>query len=580
MTMKSNPKLTGGDILTECLIQEGVEKVFGVPGDQLYPFLDAMCKSDQIDFVLTRHEQAAAHAADAWARVTGEPGVCLGTVGPGAADLVPGVYVAYADSIPMIVITAQNQTWKINPDHGSMQALDQQALFKPVTKWQVLISCWKRIPSLVQWAYREAVSGRPGPVLIDIPADVLFCTDDRENLETPVLPPHRYRAVTPPVGDSDTVKKAAHWLVKAEFPLIHAGGGVLQSGATEELVQLAEHLAAPVTTSLMARGTIPEDHELCFSPAGFGALAAQVEADVVLAVGGKFGDLDFWGNPPGWGEPDQQKLIQIDIDPTMIALNRPCDLAITGDAKSTLKMLLEEVKSIQPEKKEPKSNLAEDRAAQEAWLKDFKDMAQSDAVPIHPLTLVQKVRDFFPRDAITVVDGGNIAIWAVYLNRVYEPKTFLWASDSGHLGTGLPYAIGAKLARPDKPVYCLTGDGALMFNIQELETANRLNVPVVIVIANDKAYGMIKAGQKEVCGSRFTGVDFSDTRYHKVAEAMGCYGERVEKPSEITPALQRCIDSGKPAVLDVIIDGTIHLEPPDFATVAAIWLEGCTMPEE
>jgi acetolactate synthase-1/2/3 large subunit len=580
MTMNPKTNLTGGDILTECLIQEGVKKVFGVPGDQLYPFLDALYKSDQIDFVMTRHEQAAAHAADAWARVTGEPGVCVGTVGPGAADLVPGVYVAYADSIPMIVICAQNQTWKINPDHGSMQALDQQSLFKPITKWQALIHHWKRIPSLVQWAYREAVSGRPGPVLLDLPADVLFCTDDRDNLEMPVLPPHRYRAVAPPVGDSDAVKKAAHLLVKAECPLIHAGGGVLQSGAAEEVVHLAEHLAAPVTTSLMARGVIPEDHQLSFSPAGYGALAAQVEADVVLAVGGRFGDLDFWGHPPGWGEPGEQTVIQIDIDPSMIGLNRPCDLAITGDAKSTLKKLIEEVKSIQPQKKELKSNITEDRAAQNAWLKDFSLLAQSDAVPIHPLALVQKVRDFFPRDAITVVDGGNIAIWAVYLNRVYNPRTFLWASDSGHLGTGLPYALGAKLARPDTPVYCLTGDGALMFNIQELETACRLNVPVVVVIANDKAYGMIKAGQKEVCGSRFTGVDFSDTRYDKVAEAMGCYGERVEKPGEITPALQRAVDSGKPAVLDVVIDGTVHLEPPDFVTVAAIWLEGCSMPEE
>ncbi len=579
--MTTNPtKLTGGAVLAECLIQEGVTKVFGVPGDQLYPFLDALCTSDKIDFVMTRHEQAAAHAADAWARTTGEPGVCVGTVGPGAADLVPGVYVAYADSIPMIVITAQNQTWKIHPDHGSMQALDQQSLFTPVTKWRTLVNCWKRIPSLVQWAYREAVSGRPGPVLLDFPADVLFCADEPENLETPVLPPYRYRAVTPPVGDSDAIKEAAQLLVEAEFPLIHAGGGVLQSGAAEEMVQLAEYLSAPVTTSLMARGVIPEDHELCFTPGGYGALAAQVEADVVLAVGGKFGDLDFWGKPPGWGELDEQKLIQIDIDPSMIALNRPVDLAITGDAKSTLKNLLKEVTAIQPEKKGIRENLTEDRAAQNAWLNDFKKLSESDQIPIHPLALVQKIRDFFPRNAVSVVDGGNIAIWAVYLNRIYKPRTLLWASDSGHLGTGLPYAIGAKLANPSAPVYCLSGDGALMFNIQELETAARLKVPVIIIVANDRAYGMIKAGQKAVCGSRYYGVDFLDARYDRIAEAMGCYGERVEEPDEIESALQRAVASGKPAVIDVIIDGSVHLDPPDFTTVAAIWLEGCEMPEE
>lgn len=572
--------MTGGDILAQCLIQEGVTKVFGVPGDQLYPFLDAIYKSDQLDFVLMRHEQAAAHAADAWARVTGEPGVCVGTVGPGAADLVPGVYVAFADSIPLIVITAQNQSWKINPDHGSMQALDQVSLFAPITKWRALVSHWRRIPSLVQWAYRAATSGRPGPVLLDFPADVLYHVGDPEELEIPVLPPHRYRAVQHPGGNVHAVKEAARWLVEAEAPLLHAGGGVLQSGASEELIQLAEHLSAPVTTSLMARGVIPEDHPLSLLPAGYGALAAQVGADVVLAVGGRFGDLDFWGKPPGWGEPDQQKLIQIDIDPTMVGLNRPCDLAITGDAKSTLQILLEEVKTIHPEKREPREDFTDDRAAQEGWLQDFKTLAESDQVPIHPLKLIQKVRSFFPRNAISVVDGGNTAIWAVYLNRIYEPRTFLWASDSGHLGVGLPYAIGANLAKPDTPVYCLTADGSLMFNIQELETAHRLNVPIVIIVFNDRAYGMIKAGQKFCYNSRFIGVDFTDARYDKIAEAMGCYGERVEDPKEIVPALQRAVDSGRPAVLDVIIDSTINLEPPDFTTVAAIWLEGCTMPEE
>jgi acetolactate synthase-1/2/3 large subunit len=580
MTTNGTPRLTGGDVLTECLIQEGVTEVFGVPGDQLYPFLDAICKSDTIDFIMMRHEQAAAHAADAWARVTGEPGVCVGTVGPGAADLVPGVYPAFADSIPMIVITAQNQSWRIHPDHGSMQALDQQSLFQPITKWRVLISHWKRIPSLVQWAYRAATSGRPGPVLIDIPADVLYHVGHREELETHIVPPHRTRALAPPLGDIGAIKKAARMLKEAESPLIHAGGGVLRSDASEELIRLAEHLSAPVTTSLMARGVIPEDHELSLLPGGYGALAAQVGADVVLAVGGKFGDLDFWGSPPGWGEPNEQKLIQIDIDPEMIALNRSCDLAITGDAKSTLQRLLEEVKRLEPKKKALRVSFADDRAAQDAWLQDFKDQSTSDAIPIHPLALIQKVRDFFPRSSICVVDGGNTAIWAVYLNRVYEPRTYVWASDSGHLGTGLPYAIGAKLARPERSVYCLTGDGAFMFNIQELETAARLNLPVIIIVANDRAYGMIKAGQKAVCNSRFTGVDFSDARYDAVAEAMGCYGERVEDPNEIIPALKRASNSGKPAVLDVIIDADLNLEPPDFSTVAGIWLEGCTMPLE
>ncbi|MFX0090142.1 MAG: thiamine pyrophosphate-binding protein [Candidatus Hodarchaeota archaeon] len=571
-------QLTGGDVLVNCLIQEKITKVFGIPGDQLYPLLDAIYQNDKIDFVMTRHEQSAAHAADAWARITGSPGVCLGTVGPGAADLIPGVYTAFADSIPMIVVCAQNQSWRINPDHGSTQGLDQQGLFSAITKWQVCISHWKRISMLTQWAFRVATSGRPGPVLIDAPSDVLFEVGNLEELETPILPPQRYRA-PPPVGNREDIRKAAKLLAEAKLPLIHAGGGVLRANAAESVVILAEHLRAPVTTSPGARGVIPEDHELSFLTAGYGALATQAEADVVLTIGGKFGDLDFWGKPPAWGEPEDQKLIQIDIDPTMIGLNRPVDLPIIGDAQSTLKILIEEVKSINSVRNETR-NITEYREAQEAWLEDFIKDGKSDAVPIHPLRLIQDVRDFFPRDAISVVDGGNIALWSIYLNRIYQPRTFLWASDSGHLGTGTGYAIGAQLARPDASVFCLTGDGALMFNIQELETMRRLNLPIIIVVANDSAYGMIKAGQKLAYDSRFIGVDFFDVRYDKIAQAIDCYGERVTHSKEIKPALQRAVDSGKPALLDVIIDGSINLEPPDFANVAALWLEGCQLPED
>ncbi len=572
-------KSTGGDILVECLLKENVTKVFGVPGDQLYPVLDAIYRNDNIDFVLTRHEQAAAHAADAWARVTGDPGVCLATVGPGAADLVPGVYPAFVESIPMIVICAQNQTYRIDPTHGSTQELDQQALFAPITKWRVCVSHWKRISMLTQWAYRVATSGRPGPVLIDMPSDILYETGDPNELLSPILPPPRYRAVNPPRGDINTIKKAARWLVQAEFPLLHAGGGVLASRASDLLVKLAEHLSAPVTTSFRARGVIPEDHKLCLLAGSFGAMAAQADADVVLFVGGKFGDLDLWGQPPIWGEPDEQKLIQIDIDPTMIGLNRPVDLPIFGDARVTLKKLYEEVKKLHPENFTLSEKLVECRKAQEDWLMDFLEAGKSDAVPIHPLRLIKDVRDFFPRNAICVVDGGNTTIWATYLNRIYEPRTYVaTGTDSGHLGTVTGYVLGAKLAAPDRLVYGIAGDGAFMFNIQELETLRRLNLPVVIVVANDRAYGMIKAGQKIIYGSRFVGVDFFDVHYDKIAQGFDCYGERVTEPEEIKPALERAVDSGKPAVLDVFIDAAINLEPPDFETLAGIWLEGCQLP--
>ncbi|MFX1370103.1 MAG: thiamine pyrophosphate-binding protein, partial [Promethearchaeota archaeon] len=346
--------------------------------------------------------------------------------------------------------------------------------------------------------------------------------------------------------------------------------------ATEEFVALAEHLQAAVTTSVGARGAIPEDHPLSLVPASFGAIGAQCESDMVLLVGGRFGDLDFWGREPGWGNCAEQKLIQIDIAPEMIAHNRVVDLAIVGDAKRTLKELHNIVKK--KPKAKPRPVMKDCREAQDSWLEDFVTQGKSDQTPIHPLRMVQDIRSFFPRNAISIVDGGNIAVWAIYLNRIYEPRTFLWASDSGHLGVGTGYAIGSKLAHPDKEVYVISGDGAFMFNASELETARRLKLPFTIIIANDGAYGMIKAGQKGLYEERYVGVDFVDIRYDKLAEAMGCFGIRVEKPDDITPALEKARESGLPAVIDVVVDPNINLNPPDFASVASVWLEGCQLP--
>jgi acetolactate synthase-1/2/3 large subunit len=573
-------EIMGADLLVKCLIQEDVRFVFGIPGGQLCPILDAIRRlgvDAGLRFITTRHEQAAAHMADAYARVTGEPGVCIGTVGPGAADLVPGVYAAWADSIPLVVLTAQNQTWKSYPERGSMQSLDQIGLFEPITKWSARVTHWERIPELVQRAFRVAISGRPRPVHLDLHVDVLVATGDVESLTYHPAAPNRYRPDRRPVAQSELIERAAEMLVEAERPLIHPGGGVLRSAAWDEVRELAEYLSATVTTSQGACGVLPEDHPLCLIPGGYGALGAQAMADMVLLVGGRLGDVDFWGQPPFWGEPDQQKLVQIDIDPENVALNRPVDLALVGDARATLRALIEAVKrrtSPLPEHPE----MAEYRTTQEIWLAQFERDATSDNKPIHPLRVMRDVRAFFPRDAICVADGGNTNVWAHYLNRTYEPRSFLWAADSGHLGIGLPYAIGAKLARPDRPVYAICGDGAFGLNIQELETAARLKLPFIVIIANDRQWGMIKAAQMASYDARYIGVDFSDVRYDQVAQAMGCWGERVEDPREITPALERAMASGKPAVLDVVVDQWANLTPPDLENLDAVWMEGCELP--
>jgi len=567
--------INGGEALVRCLIEEGVRYVFGIPGHpQLTPITDAIYRLGQeagLKFVTTRHEQAAAHMADAWARVTGEPGVCLGTVGPGVADLVPGVYAAWADSIPMIVLGAQNQTWRCYPEHGSMQALEQIPLMAPITKWRALVNDVRRMPELVQLAFRAATSGRPAPVYLDLPSNVLC--DKMDTDVCSIQPPQRYRATIPPVADAQIIEQAAEILANAEWPLIHAGGGVLRSGAWEEVRELAEYLSAAVTTSLGARGSIPEDHPLCLIPGASAAFQAQAAADVVLLVGGRLGDVDFWGRPPIWGEQDRQRFIQVDIEPQNIALNRPVDLAMVGDAKSTLRALLDTVKArTGPKKENPK--FEEVRQVQQAWLNGWEEGACSAQVPIHPLRLMREIRQFFPRNTIFAQDGGTTPVWAFYQNRIYDPRSLLHAIDSGHLGSGVPYAVGAKLARPDLPVCCITGDGSFGLNAMEMETARRECAPIIVIIANDQAWGMIKGAQKLCYGERYCGVDFGESRYDQLAESLGCYGERVTEPAQIRPALQRAMDSGLPAVLDVIVDVDIHLVPPDLVLLDSVWGEG------
>jgi len=567
--------MNGAEALVRCLMEEGVRYIFGVPGDQCNPITDAIYRlggESGMKFVTARHEQAAAHMADAWARVTGEPGVCLGTVGPGVTDLVPGVYTAWADSVPLIVLGAQNQTWRSYPEQGSMQALDQISLMTPITKWRALVNEARRMPQLVQMAFRAAMSGRPAPVYLDLPSNVVC--DKVDTGEYPLLRREQYRAVTAPVADRGLIEQAADMLARAELPLIHTGGGVLRGAAWAEVVELAEYLSAPVTTSLGARGAISEDHPLCLIPSAFGALKVQPRADVVLLVGGRMGDIDFWGRPPFWGEVGTQRFIQIDIEPQNIGLNRPVDLGLVGDAGGTLRALLEAVKARTKARAEHPI-LAEARQDQALWSAGWEEGAHSDETPIHPLRLMREVREFFPREAICAQDGGTTSVWAFYQNRIYEPRTFLWAADSGHLGSGVPYAVGAKLARPDLPVYCITGDGSFGFNAMEMETARRENAPVIVIIANDCCWGMIKGGQQLVYEGRYCGVDFTDVRYDKLAEAMGCYGERVTEPGEVRPALQRAADSGLPAVLDVLVNVDVHVVPPDLAVLDSVWMEGC-----
>jgi acetolactate synthase-1/2/3 large subunit len=561
------PSIKGGELLLKCLVQENIRVIFAVP-DGAYNSVLGKLKENGVRLIPPRHEAAAAHMADAWSRATGEPGVCMAGAGPGTANLLSGIITARSEGSPVIAITAQCASKDIYPDRGGVfQYADQIGLFRSATKWNTFVSDPKRIPELVQKAFRVAMSDRPGPVQLDIPEDVL-AAEVEEELAV-VEPRQRYRMTQPMAADRALIKEAAALLTEAALPAVYLGGGVRHSGAWSEARRLAEHLACPVLPSTSGRGLLPEDHPLYFIPLSTGGMSARREADVVLLVGTQLGQHENYGRPPIWGLPGQQKIIQVDVDPEAIGRNRPVDLGLVGDAGATLASLLEEVEAI-TEPRAPSEKLDEFRHQSQAWERNLAGLAR-EGKPIHPAKLMMEVADFFPRDGILVMDGGNTSLYCFQFQRVHEPRSFLWTSEFGHLGTGVPYAMGAKLANPDRPVILVTGDSAFGLNIQELETAFREKLPFICVVNCDYRWGMEVPGQIQAFGAdNLVGVDHSRARYDQVAEGFGCFGAYVEDPAEIRPALEAAQRSGLPAVIQVVVDQEANVHPPGFVEFATI----------
>ena len=554
-------EITGGELLLRCLKEEGVSVLFGVLDGSFNPFLS---KLDQygMRFVNPRHEAAAVHMAEAYARIRGEPAVVIGGIGPGAANMVSGVVTAYAEGSPLIVLTSQRRRNIIYPDRGgSFQNVDLLGLYGPVTKWSAGVREWRRLPELIRRAYREATSGRPGPVYLELPEDVTRGTGDPATVD--IWAPSQYRAGRVGAGDPALIARAADLLASAERPLLHAGAGVSWAGASGEFLALADHLAAAMTTSLSARGVVPEDHSRYFHPLNREALeTARTEADVVLVVGGRLGELDNWGRAPSWGDPAEQKVIQVDAEPTSIGLNRPVDLGIVGDARAVLAALLPETKKLCKPKAEH-DGFSRYRAMTQEWLEQVAVSLNTEEGQISPGRVVQVVREFFPPDAITVMDGGNTSLWTATFNPILTPRSYLYTAKFGHLGTGLPYAIGAKFAAPDRPVYLISGDGAMGFNIQELETARRYDLPITVIVSCDRGWGMERSSQLFAQIGGLVECDlYPETRYDLVAQAFGCYGEKIDELAQLRPALERATASGKPALLQVMVDPMNNLAPP------------------
>lgn len=552
--MSEKKKINGGDVLVKCLLKEDVKFLFGIPGGQLLKMYDAVYqwgREQGIQTVMFRHEQAAAHAADAYARVTNKPGVCFGTVGPGATHLVPGIGAAWADNIPVIAIVPQ--VLSRYEDSFFLQGnLDQVSLFKPITKYQKSVRKLQDIPDAVHKIFREATGGRPRPVLLEIFEDAFL--EEIEEDKISISSSEAYRAMVKPSIDNESVKKTLDLLLTAEKPLIVSGGGVARAEAWKELQEFAEYLQIPVITSIMGMGTISNESKchLGVSAMAAGSKAAR-QSDVILALGCKFSFIMALGHEPIWS--NSQKMIQVDIDPTIIGRAKPITLGIVSDCKLFLKQMLEHIKKTQRvEKREWLETLAE---IVQKNTNSLKKKASRDKIPILSDRMVKEVLEFMDKDAVLVLDGGNIVgstIAQVNFYKERPPLSTLIAIGMGHLGTSVPYGIGAKLAKPDKQVVSISGDGSFMINFQDLETAVRLGLNnLIYVVGNNSAWGMIKTAQQYIYKKRYIDTDFSDFNYGTAAIGFGCYGEEVTDPNEIKPALERAKSSGKPAVIDVKI---------------------------
>jgi len=550
---KENQFINGGDVLIKCLLEENVKYMFGIPGGQFLKMYDAIYRWGQeqgINTVLFRHEQAAAHAADAYARVTNKLGVCFGTVGPGALHLMPGVGSAWADNIPIIAIVPQVNS-KFDDRFMLQGNLDQISMFKPITKYQRTIRNIEEIPDVVRKAFREAISGRSRPVLIEIYVDAFQEKIKEEEIQ--ILPPNRYRPYLGSGIEESSIKKSLELLLNAKSPLIISGGGVMRAEAWENLKKFAEYLQIPVITSMRGIGTISNDSK-CFLGSTLANTPIQLatKADVILALGCKFSYTMGYGMEPFWR--NRQKLIQVDIDPTIIGRQKPITLGIVGDCGIFLRKILNMAQKTERNERRP-------------WLEELvqikiktneklKKKTFKEETPISSRRMVREVYEFMDEDAILIIDGGEIEAFALEQINLYKPRrplSTLIASGMGHLGVSIPYGIGAKLAKPQRQVISISGDGAFMFNVQDLETAERLGLDnLIFVIANNNSWGSMKSLQKLSLKKRYIDVDFEGFNYAKCAEGFGCYGEIVKDPNDIQYALKRAKKSQKPAVIDVI----------------------------
>jgi len=556
--------LSGAELLVKSLQGKNIKAIFGYPGGTVIDIFDCLHDSD-IDFYLTRHEQGAVHAADGYARASGKPGVCIATSGPGSTNLVTGIATAQMDSIPLIAITGQVPTNLIGNE--AFQEVDTTGITRAITKHNYLVKDVDSLAQIIDEAFYIATTGRPGPVLIDIPKDVQKAKTSNISSKTINIPGYKPTLM----GSLKQIKKAAEFIDNAKRPVIYAGGGIITSGASDLLRKLAEKTDTPVTTTLMGLGAFPGTHELFLGMLGMHgtqyANYAIMESDLIIAIGARFDDR-VTGKLSEFAP--HANIIHIDIDPTSVGKNVKVEIPIVGDAKHILKELVKIVKD-----KKHNDWIKEVNT----WKEKFPLSYKKKEGVVSPQYVVECVREVTKGNAIISTEVGQNQMWVAQFYKFDKPRTLLTSGGLGTMGYGFPAAIGAKVARPDMPVFDIAGDGSIQMNIQELATAVIKNIGVKIIILNNGYLGMVRQWQELFYNKRYAATCLRTGALNpkkcemvkkcpeytpdfvKVAEAYGATGIRVRKNDDVKNAIEKAMETDGPVIVDCIIDSEENVFP-------------------
>ena len=556
-------KTNGGAALIKALELEGVDVMFGLPGGAILPVYDPIIDSP-IRHILVRHEQGAGHMAEGYAHATGRPGVAMVTSGPAATNIVTPLADAYMDSVPMVVITGQVGTAGIGTD--AFQEVDTVGITRSITKHNELVTRAEDIPRIIREAFHIATTGRPGPVLIDIPKDLVDPTNPNSALDwywpdSVDLPGYNPRLD----GDPELIEAAARLILASERPVLYAGGGILKARAAEALLALAEMLDIPVVTTLMARGAMPDDHPLCLGMPGmhgnYTAVTAMQESDLLIALGSRFDDR-VTGKLDGFAA--NAKIIHVDIDPAELGKVRRPDVGITGDCRLVITEMINALKILGGADKQP------DRSAWKSTISGWQEKfpltyVQSEPGDLlKPQFVLEQLRDNTPDDCIVASGVGQHQMWTAQYWKFNHPYTWINSGGLGTMGFAVPAAIGAKVGRPDRMVWAVDGDGCFQMTAQELVTAAAERIPVKIAILNNAYLGMVRQWQEMFYEERYSEVYLSPDLpdYKMWAESMGCVGMRVESPEDVLPAIQRANEvDDRPVVIDFRTDAREKVFP-------------------